>query len=350
MKLGTLLVLFVAIVAGAVAVLSAKSIINRRTALPAGTMIVVATAPLAYGTELTKDNIAEIPWSTTVLPDGAFKSKDELFKDGKRVEVPEGSYVVDRYDTAKLNASNNWISDKRDVELKATGDYLAYFSTAEDTKNFDFEKCTALLHVTDKGVFTDVPMGEWYSQYVYDAVKLDYMNGYKGTELFGPSDGFTRAQAAIVLFNMAGGTQLYPEFSENSLISYETSFSDVDPNAWYAYAVKWCEETGIVKGYPNGEFGVDDPITREQFAVMLANYATKAGVDVAAAKADLSVYPDAGSIDSWAYEAMEWAVSEGVMGGNTTLNPTDGIQRSEVAKMAVTYQPERPETGVIPRP
>ncbi len=274
-----------------------------------------------------------------------------FFKDGKRVEVPEGSYVVDRYDTAEWNATDSdWSPVKRDVELKAVGDYLAYFSTAEDTKNFDFENITAVLHVTDKGVFTDVPMGEWYSQYVYDAVKLDYMNGYKGTELFGPSDGFTRAQAAIVLFNMAGGTQLYPEFSENSMISYETSFSDVDPNAWYAYAVKWCEETGIVKGYPNGEFGVDDPITREQFAVMLANYATKAGVDVAAAKADLSAYPDAGSIDSWAYEAMEWAVSEGVMGGNVTLNPTDGIQRAEVAKMAVTYQPERPETGVIPRP
>ena len=274
-----------------------------------------------------------------------------FFKDGERVEVPEGSYTVERYDLMKWDTVvGDWVVDKRDAELRDTGVYTAYLETAEETVNYNFDDCTAMVTVTDKGVFTDVPMGEWYSQYVYDAVKLDYMNGYKGTELFGPSDGFTRAQAAIVLFNMAGGTQLYPEFSENSLISYETSFSDVDPNAWYAYAVKWCEETGIVKGYPNGEFGVDDPITREQFAVMLANYATKAGVDVAAAKADLSVYPDAGSIDSWAYEAMEWAVSEGVMGGNTTLNPTDGIQRSEVAKMAVTYQPERPETGVIPRP
>jgi pilus assembly protein CpaB len=85
MRFGTLLVLLVAILAGAVAVLSARSIIARRTTAPAGTTIVVAAQPLAYGAELANDNVVEIPWSTNVLPDGAFKSKDDLFKDGKRI-------------------------------------------------------------------------------------------------------------------------------------------------------------------------------------------------------------------------------------------------------------------------
>jgi pilus assembly protein CpaB len=87
MRFGTILVLLIAILAGAVAVLSARSIIARRTTAPIGTMIVVAAQPLAYGAELANDNVVEIPWSTNVLPDGAFKSKDELFKDGKRIAL-----------------------------------------------------------------------------------------------------------------------------------------------------------------------------------------------------------------------------------------------------------------------
>jgi pilus assembly protein CpaB len=49
--------------------------------------VVVATEPLAFGTELTAANITEIPWAAKAMPDGAFTSKDELLHDGRRVAL-----------------------------------------------------------------------------------------------------------------------------------------------------------------------------------------------------------------------------------------------------------------------
>jgi pilus assembly protein CpaB len=89
MRLGTLLMLLVAIAAGVIAVVSARTIIRQRTAAPTAeaTTIVVAAATLPYGTEITNENVIEIPWATSVLPEGSFRSKGDLLKDGRRVAL-----------------------------------------------------------------------------------------------------------------------------------------------------------------------------------------------------------------------------------------------------------------------
>jgi pilus assembly protein CpaB len=51
---------------------------------PRGT-IVVAKSPLAFGAEVVADSVAEIPWAATSLPEGAFATKEDLLKDGRRV-------------------------------------------------------------------------------------------------------------------------------------------------------------------------------------------------------------------------------------------------------------------------
>src|SRR5262249_42366364 len=57
-----------------------------QTATPTST-IVVAAAPLAFGAPITEDKIAEIAWAATTLPQGAFATKQELLKDGRRVAL-----------------------------------------------------------------------------------------------------------------------------------------------------------------------------------------------------------------------------------------------------------------------
>ena len=52
---------------------------------PVGT-IVVAAGPLEYGTTLTDDNVSEVPWESSIVPEGAFKSKADLLKDGARAQ------------------------------------------------------------------------------------------------------------------------------------------------------------------------------------------------------------------------------------------------------------------------
>ena len=98
--------------------------------------------------------------------------------------------------------------------------------------------------------------------------------------------------------------------------------------------IKWAAEQGIVTGMGDGIFAPDGNITREQLATMLYRYdgGTAAG-------ADLSRFSDAGSISSWAAEAMDWAVAGGVLSGDDTgrLAPGGAATRAEVAQMLYNY-------------
>jgi pilus assembly protein CpaB len=88
MRRSNLIILLLALAMGIVAALMARSWIaaHETTATgPATGTIVVATAPLPFGTVLTPDNVSEIPWTEPKLPEGAFATKTDLLKDGRRV-------------------------------------------------------------------------------------------------------------------------------------------------------------------------------------------------------------------------------------------------------------------------
>ena len=100
------------------------------------------------------------------------------------------------------------------------------------------------------------------------------------------------------------------------------AFSDVAVEDWYAPAVAWAADAGIISGYGNGAFGPGDPITREQLAVMLYWYAQGSGYDVTA-RAGLDDYADAGAVSGYALEALSWASAAGIVTGTggSMLNP-----------------------------
>ena len=86
MRRSNVLVLLIAIVMGGIAAFMARNWIAAQANVapePVGT-IVVAAAPLTFGTALTRENLREIPWPAGRLPEGAFASKEELLKDGRR--------------------------------------------------------------------------------------------------------------------------------------------------------------------------------------------------------------------------------------------------------------------------
>ena len=101
-------------------------------------------------------------------------------------------------------------------------------------------------------------------------------------------------------------------------------------DAWYADGVAWAAENGIVDGYGDGQFGPDDSITREQFAVMLWKYAGSpkaSGQDLA--------FTDADQASGYAQEALCWAVENGIVSGlsDGSLNPQGQATRAQVAQM-----------------
>ena len=141
----------------------------------------------------------------------------------------------------------------------------------------------------------------------------------------------TRAMLVSVLWRLAG--EPAPKGAN--------TFDDVPDGTWYTDAVTWAAENGVVAGIGNGRFDPDGSVTREQTAVILFNYAQSKGYDVSA-RADLSAFPDAGSVSDWAQSALAWANASGLISGavrgtQTILDPQGSASRAQVAMILMGY-------------
>ena len=165
--------------------------------------------------------------------------------------------------------------------------------------------------------FEDVKDGDWYADAVRYVREKELMAGVSETE-FSPGTDLTRSQLITILWNSKG------QPAANGSIP----FSDVSEGAWYTEAVRWAAGENIARGYGNGKFGTDDPVTREQMVSLL--WRMNGSPD--AKNADLSVCPDAGKVSAWAEEAVSWAVDSGVIRGRSSgLAPLDTVTRGEAA-------------------
>lgn len=172
--------------------------------------------------------------------------------------------------------------------------------------------------------FTDLGgVGTWYHEAVDYALRNDLMGGY-GDSRFGPNNDLTRAQLAQILYNKEG----------KPTVTGSSVFTDVADGAWYANAVTWTATQGIVSGYGNGMFGPNDPITREQLAVMLWRYSGSP----AATNKELH-FNDESEINGFALEALRWAVENGIINGygNGQLGPQGRATRAQVAQMLKNF-------------
>lgn len=199
-------------------------------------------------------------------------------------------------------------------------------------------------------IFKDVAPIDWFFKEVAEAAHAKdatyttnpYVKGIGDQTVnpyYAPNEGMTRGQVAIVLFRMAGQV----EKAADSTTTYPTKFSDVEADAYYAQAVQWASDAGIVTGFDGTtEFRPNDTVTREQFATMLARYAKLKGADIAADEASLADYSDGAKVSDWAKGYVAWAVEAGVMGKNIDmLWAGNDVSRAEVAAMAVRYQPRK---------
>ncbi len=118
------------------------------------------------------------------------------------------------------------------------------------------------------------------------------------------------------------------------------SFTDVRNGEYYAKAVAWANANGIVTGYGDGKFGPNDSITREQLAAILYRYAQYKKYDVSVGEdTNIMDFDDVRQISSYAVPAIQWACGAGVMNGKATytLDPKGGATRAEVAAMLMRF-------------
>ncbi len=113
------------------------------------------------------------------------------------------------------------------------------------------------------------------------------------------------------------------------------SFTDVPAGAWYAPYVVWAAQNQIMQGGGDGTFRPTGTITRAELAVVMWNAAGKPVVD----KSVLDRYPDAASVPGWASKAMAWAVDAGVIQGTGSgaLAPAGSASRCQIAVMLQRY-------------
>ena len=261
---------------------------------------------------------------------------------GKEVVIPEGVLVLDHF--VHTDRDGN-VSDVK--AINEMGSYEAYVTLADGVTNYVLKTSASAnkLDVNKGSVFSDVSASDWFADAVYQAKEQGYINGLGGTTLFAPNKSITRADVAVVLFNMAGGWRTdISSGLQNEWVSYSTKFSDVDGGAYYAKAIGWASKLGVVNGYPDGSFKPEKNVTREEFAAMLSNYA-RALNDFKAPDADKSLagFPDGSAVSDWAQEAVAWAVEADVIHGyaDGSLKPSGNITRAEAAAMAVNYQAEK---------
>ena len=117
-------------------------------------------------------------------------------------------------------------------------------------------------------------------------------------------------------------------------------FTDVAGDAYYAEAVRWAASEGIVGGYGGGLFGSDDAVTREQLAVILYRYAVYKGYDVSVGEdTNILSYADFADLSEYAIPAMQWACGSGIVNGTSesTLTPQGEATRAQVAAMLMRF-------------
>ena len=248
-----------------------------------------------------------------------------------RVNLPDAmSYpvVVEPSEHGSVTASSDWAVVGSEVTLTVTPDegwrlsslsavgpdgaQLALRSLGGGKYAFTMpggKVTVSAVFVRGEGLgFTDVAPGAWY----YDAVAYVSENGLMNgvdTGIFDPDGSLTRAMVWTILARIEGA---------------DTEGGET----WYAKARDWAMETGVSDG--TDAMGA---ITREQLVTMLWRSRGEPGVDF------LLTARDADSISSWAYEAMRWAVSEGIIEGdeNGFISPAATATRAQAAAIIMRF-------------
>ena len=174
--------------------------------------------------------------------------------------------------------------------------------------------------------FTDVKSGDWF----YDGVRFAYekgvMNGL-ADDTFGPSVSTTRGMVVTILWRMENEPQA----------KTGAAFADVKESAYYAGAVAWAAEKGIVNGVCETAFAPDQEITREQLAVMLYRYSQIKGYDLTV-QGDLSGFGDGGQVSGYAVTSMQWAVGSSlIQGTDSGLIPAGSATRAQLATILYRF-------------
>lgn len=182
---------------------------------------------------------------------------------------------------------------------------------------------------TNNTPFTDVG-NTWYTEAVNYMYEHHYMSGTSSTK-FSPRTTTTRAMFVTVLGRIAG--------IDANQYKGTSTFIDV-PRDWAEPSIAWAASKGIVSGIGGNRFNPNGYITREQSALILYNYLkNETDYDLAVNDTATNNAPDKNNISSWALTAMNWAMTNKLIAGDTDgrVRPGYSATRAELAVILMRF-------------
>ena len=238
-----------------------------------------------------------------------------------------GDSYVDTYTDALGHAWDSGTVTKQPTATE-TG-VRTYTCTRCSATKTETIPATGSVDVTQ--MFTDVTKNWAYPGIQY-CVTHGIMGGM-GDGTFAPTGTTTRAQIVQILYNLEG----------TPAVSGTTPFTDLTAN-WYKPAILWAYQNNVVAGTSPTTFAPDQPVTREQIAVILTQYMFHVlKMERTWTPADLSTFPDGANVSSWAKEAMQDAVALGLINGTKApdgvvyLDPQGSAARQQVATILMNF-------------
>ncbi len=240
-------------------------------------------------------------------------------KSGEEFELPECTFTP-----PEGKEFAGWLAV--DGTVFPAGDVVISFSSSVLKATW---KDTTEVDVTQ--MFTDVEKNWAYPGIQY-CVTHGIMGGM-GDGTFAPTGTTTRAQIVQILYNLEG----------TPAVSGTTPFTDLTAN-WYKPAILWAYQNNVVAGTSPTTFAPDQPVTREQIAVILTQYMFHVlKMNRTWTPADLSTFPDGAQVSGWAKEAMQDAVALGLINGTKApddkvyLDPQGSAARQQVATILMNF-------------
>ena len=262
--------------------------------------------------------VAEV--TITFDPNGGTGTMQPMkVKSGEEFELPECTFTP-----PEGKEFAGWLAENGKVYPAGN---VATFSIDQTLKATWKDK--AEVDVTE--MFTDVTKNWAYPGIQY-CVTHGIMGGM-GDGTFAPTGTTTRAQIVQILYNLEG----------TPAVSGTTPFTDLTAN-WYKPAILWAYQNNVVAGTSPTTFAPDQPVTREQIAVILTQYMFHVlKMERTWTPADLSTFPDGANVSSWAKEAMQDAVALGLINGTKApdglvyLDPQGSAARQQVATILMNF-------------
>lgn len=241
--------------------------------------------------------------SASTASNGKVALDKSTAKKGDTVTVtvtPDAGYQLDKLTVTDVKGKTV------DVTKKSDGKYTFTMPDSKVTITPTFSKIEDTK--PSKNGFDDVASSDWFADAVKYVADKGLMNGTDDNQ-FSPSASTTRGMLMTVLARYAG--------------------EDTTGGAtWYEKGMEWAKAKGVSDGTnPNAN------ITREQLVTMMYRYAGSP-----ATNGSLDNFSDAASVSSYAANAMQWAVENGIVNGsNGKLNPQNNATRAEVAAILMRF-------------